>query len=484
MSLLTRYQLLANDLAEAIAHGSLGAGSRLPSIRAAAMQHQVSLNTVTAAYRLLEDRGLVEARPQSGYYVKSALPTPQTPLRDAPGTPATASRTIRDLVAIVLEAQQRDDHIDLALAIPHGQMFYPGEKLGRLTASLLRRTPDMLSHYALPPGSLLLREQIARRALQLGMKLAPDDILLTHGAMEALQLALRAVTKAGDTVGVESPSYFNLYPLLASLGLNVLEIPTHPQHGLSLDALELLLQEQRLAAVIAMPTVHNPLGCTMPLDAKKRLAKLVNHYRVPLIEDALYAELQFTDAPSPAVRSFDTDGWVMVCASYTKTLAPDYRIGWLEAGRFGETVRQLKFASSIAESTLLSEAVGQFLANGGYDHHLRTLRRRYAQQVDTVRGLIARHFPAGTRATQPTGGFLLWLELPQGVDTLALFHAALAERIVIMPGSLYSSSARYAHCLRISCCHEMNARFSNALIRLGELAKIQAGKAQELLPTA
>lgn len=474
MNAPVRYRQLAAELAEAIDRGSLPAGARLPSVRACAAQHALSLNTVTAAYRLLEDRGLIEARPQSGFYVRSSLPALQRPLRARPSG-VRASGELDELMSVVLQCQQREDHVDLALACPRGEMFYPGAKLARLTAALLRRQPQLVGRYALPPGSLRLRTQIARRAKLLGMDLAADDILLTHGAMEALQLALRAVTRAGDTVGIESPSYFNLYPLLASLGLRALEIPTHPQHGLALDALELLLEEKRLQAIVAMPTVHNPLGCSMPLAAKRRLAELVNRHRVPLIEDALYAELQFVEPLQPTVKAFDSEGWVMVCASYTKTLAPDYRIGWLEAGRFAETVRKLKFSSTVAESLLLGETVGAFLESGGYDHHMRALRRRYAAQVDAVRGLIARHFPAGTRATQPAGGFLLWLELPASVDSLALFHAALAERIVIIPGLLYSTGARYRHCLRLSCCYPLDERAGAALRRLGELACALAG---------
>lgn len=474
MSAPVRYRLLADELAAAIALGSLPAGSRLPSVRACAAQHAISLNTVTAAYRLLEDRGLIEARPQSGYYVRSRLPAPQRPLRERPAD--VSGGVPDDLMAVVLECQQREDHIDLALACPQGAVFYPGARLARITAGLLRRRAPLVERYALPPGSARLREQIARRAGLLGMNLAAEDILITHGAMEALQLALRAVTRAGDTVGIESPSYFNLYPLLASLGLKALEIPTHPQHGLALDALELLLEEKRLAAVVAMPTVHNPLGCSMPLAAKRRLAELAARHRVPLIEDILYAELQFVEPLQPTVKAFDREGWVMSCASYTKTLAPDYRIGWLEAGRFRDAVRRLKFSSSVAESQLLAEAVGLFLETGGYDHHLRALRRRYAAQVDSMRGLVARHFPPGTRATQPVGGFLLWLELPATVDSLALFHAALAERILIIPGQLYSNGERFRHCLRLSGCQVLDERFLAALRRVGELACGLAGQ--------
>jgi len=213
------------------------------------------------------------------------------------------------------------------------------------------------------------------------MTLDPDAIILTHGCMEALQLALRAVTQPGNTVGLETPTYFSLLPLLTSLGLQVIEIPTDPNLGLSVDAVEALLAAGALHAIVAMPTVQNPLGSTMPLAAKQRLAALVNRYQVPLIEDALYAELQFNSPLSPTVKSMDENGWVIICSSYTKTLAPDYRIGWVEGGRFGDEIKRLKFSSSISESLLLSEAVAMLLESGGYDHHLRTLRQRYATQV-------------------------------------------------------------------------------------------------------
>ncbi|ANB18864.1 PLP-dependent aminotransferase family protein [Dokdonella koreensis] len=463
-----RYQSLADDLGHAIRSGRLPAGAALPSLRDCAAQRALSLNTVTAAYRLLEDRGLIVARPQSGFYVRSALPEPRQSLRSAPSQAIGSAQD--DLLALVLEARRQPDCLELALACPRGRSFYPGERLARLTHTVLTRQAGVASGYALPPGSLRLREQIALRGQRLGMTLAADDIELTHGATEALQLALRAVARPGDGIGIEAPAYFNLYPLLASLGLKAIEIPTHPRHGLDLDAVERLLEQRQLAALVAMPTVHNPLGCTMPPAAKQRLADLVARHGVPLIEDLVYAELQFADPPEPAVKAFDRDGWVLACSGFSKTLAPDYRVGWLAAGRFAPAVRRLKFASSGAEPLLLGEAVGLYLESGGYAHHLKHLRRLCEAQVATVRGLVADHFPAGTCATQPTGGFLLWIELPAAVDSAALFQAALRERIVILPGRVYSKGTRYRHCIRLSCGQAIDTRFVAAMRTLGRIA--------------
>lgn len=465
-----RYQRLAERLASAIHAGTFPPGSRLPSLRRCAEAHQVSINTVLSSYQRLEDRGLIEVRPQSGYYVRTLLPTLHTPATP-PQTIKAPSDTVLDLIDTVFATQTNPAFTNVSLACPQSIDFYPSGRLSNIMTSLLRQKPQLIGTYPLPPGDPTLRREIARRSLILGMTLQADDITVTHGCMEAIQLALRVVTRPGDCVGLETPTYFYLLPLLASLGLKALEIPTDPQNGLSLDALELMLSEKRLNAIIAMPTVQNPLGFSMPVAAKKRLADLVNTYQVPLIEDGLYAEIQFGKTLSPAVKSFDRGGWVIFCSSFSKTLAPDFRLGWVIGGRFTSALHKLKAVSSMSESGLLSETVAQFLESGGYDHHIRRLRRRYAAQVDAARALIAEYFPNGTRATVPAGGFVFWVEFPEQVDTIALFHRMLAENICVTPGTLYSpNSQRYRNALRLSCCYPFNTRYTHALQRIGEVA--------------
>lgn len=461
------YQSLADEMADAIHTGRLPAGSRLPSLRALAGQRQLSLNTVIAAYRQLEDAGLVTPQPKAGFVVSPRLAEPTRSLRQAPSLATTQTQQL--MMARVLHAQRQPGVVDLAFAGPRGARFYPGARLARSTAQVLRRS-GMVETYARPNGAGTLLEQIVRRGPRMGLHTSAERLILTHGAMEALQLGLRAVTRPGDSVGIEAPSYFNLYPLLANLGLKAIELPTDPRQGLDVDAVAAQLEQGALAAIVAMPSVHNPLGCTMPVAAKQRLAALVNRYRVPLLEDAVYAELQYQEPLAPLVKSFDEDGWVMVCSSFSKTLAPDYRIGWLDGGRFAADIQLLKFQSTGAESRLLGEAVGAFLAAGSYEHHLRSMRRLYSDQVRRVRSLVAQHFPAGTLATQPTGGFLLWVELPRGIDTGVLFEQALAHGVVFMPGQVYSRGARYRHCLRLSCCQELDATYVAAIATVGRLA--------------
>ena len=471
------YQSLAEELRAAINDGRLPAGSRLPSVRESARSRGLSINTVLAAYRQLEARGQLEARPQSGYFVRSRLPSPPPPtlaLHSAQAQPANTA--VLDRITAVVSAQSNPDTIDLSLACPKSSDFYPSKQLSRLVADHARRKPELLTDYSLPPGPILLRREICRHAHDLGMTLEPDNIILTNGCMEALQLALRSVTRPGDTIAIESPTYFNLISLAEHLGLRTIEVPTHPDHGMSLDALELLLSEKRIQAIVTMPSVHNPLGTSMPVTAKQRLATLAQSYRVPVIEDALYAELQYATPLQPTVKSFDRDGWVIICTSYTKTLAPGFRVGWMEAGRFQRTIAGLKFSASLAQPAFFGEVLGAFLETGGYTQHLRRLRRENAAQVDRLRGLIDSSFPVGTRATAPTGGFLVWVELPSGCDGNRLCDDALKRGITITPGSLFSPSGRHHRHLRLSGCHHFTDRHIHALLTLGELAQKQLEK--------
>jgi len=468
------YLSLAEELRSAISDGRLPAGSRLPSVREAARNRNLSINTVLAAYRHLEARGQLEARPQSGYFVRSRLLSPSAPpMHLKPARAQTAEVAVLDRIEAVLAAQSNRDTIDLSLACPKSSDFYPGKPLSRLAADFARRRPELLTDYSLPPGPFVLRREICRHAHDLGMTLEPENIILTNGCMEALQLALRVVTRPGDTIALESPTYFNLISLIDHLGLRAIEVPTHPGQGMALDALELLLAEKRVQAVVTMPSVHNPLGTCMPLAAKQRLAALAQTWRVPVIEDALYAELQYTTPLQPTVKSFDTDGWVILCTSYTKTLAPGFRVGWMEAGRFRRPTAAMKFSASLAQPAFLGEVLGAFLETGGYAQHLRRLRRLYAAQVDRLRGLIDRSFPQGTCATEPTGGFLVWVELPPGCDGNRLCDDALKRGITITPGSLFSPSGRHRSHIRLSACHHFTERHVHALLTLGEFAHEQ-----------
>lgn len=468
------YESLVETLSKAITSGQLSQGTRLPSIREYANSHSISVNSVKSAYRILEDRGLIYARPQAGYFVADLIPELVRAKRTAAIERQDVSHTnIQRMLATILEYQQKGGCTDLAFACPFGELFYPAPRLRKITSQVLRSHRHLQSTYTLPPGSVRLRSQIARRGLQLGMMLSAKDILITHGAMEALSLAIRAATKSGDYVAVETPTFYNLYPMLEGLGRQLVHIPTHPDSGMCLESLKKELDQKKISAVITVPSGHNPLGFTMPESNRKQLANLAHEYQFAVIEDAIYAELQFGEHLVPNIKAFDKEGWIITCGSFTKTIAPDFRIGWLEAGRFGDSVRQLKFASTVSESMLFTETLGLFLENGSYDLHMRHLRRLYKTQIDKVRACIAEYFPTGTCVSRPQCGFILWIELPGSVDSLMLFHAALDEKILCMPGPLCSGSKLFNNCLRLAVCFELDEKHIAGITRLGRLAQKQ-----------
>lgn len=471
------YQELAGRLSHAIRSGSLKAGDRLPSVRRLSRQHQVSIATAVQAYRWLENQRLIEARPKSGYFVLSRGRRLDTPSVSSP--PLSASFVgINHVVMEYLRCSELPGVVPLGCATPSATL-YPGEKLGRLIAAISRRQPEMASNYTMSTGHPALRSAIARRAVEFGCALSEDEVIVTNGCTEALNLALRAVARPGDTIALESPTYFSLLQIIESLGMKALEVPTDPREGISIDALDLATRTpDAVKAVMLISNFSNPLGALMPDGKKARLVALLESRGIPLIEDDIYGEAYFGRARPFVAKAWDRSGNVLLCSSFTKSLAPGYRIGWIAPGRHRTQVEMLKFISSIATPELPQQAIAQFMADGGYDHHLRRMRTAFARQVRQASEAVIEHFPAGCRLTEPEGGFVLWVELPQGVDGVALFQAARAHDIAIAPGPMFTNTGRYRNFIRLNCGHPWTGRMDAAIARLGRLieeAQARAG---------
>jgi len=322
-----------------------------------------------------------------------------------------------------------------------------------------------------------LRQALRRRYALQGVPLADDELVVTNGAMEALNLCLQAVTQPGDVVVVESPTFYAALQALERLGLRAVEVTTDPRDGVDLAALAALLARQKVAACWFMPSLQNPLGALMPAPRKQALVALLAQHGVPLVEDDVYGELYADVRRPPSAKAFDQGGGVLHCSSFSKCLAPGYRVGWAAAGRFAPAVQRLKMMSSLATALPPQLAIADYLAQGGYDRHLRQLRAALAAEQQRALRLIERHFPAGTRVTRPAGGYFLWLELPATVDALALHHQAMAQGISTAPGVLFSADRRFVHHLRLNVGHPGDARIDDALRRLGELASVMLAQA-------
>jgi len=462
------YEQIAGELAEMIERGALRAGDRLPSVRRLSRQRGVSVATVLQAYLSLENRGIVEARPQSGHYVRARrAPVPPEP-RSARVCTTARKVSVRSLTAKVYRALRDPSIVPFGGATISPDLL-PTEKLNRIMSVIARSAGGAGVAYDPPPGCPALRRQIARRAVDWGCALSADDLVTTVGAMEALHLCLRAVARRGDTIAVESPAYYGLLQLIESHGIRAIEIPAHPRNGMDLDVLEEALGHHRIKAVLAIPNFSNPLGALMPDEAKERLVAMLARREIPLIEDDICGDLHFGDVRPRTAKSFDKSGLVMLCSSFSKTVAPGYRVGWVAPGRFREEVEQLKFTQTVGTPTLPQMAIAELLDTGGYDHHLRTLRRRLAAQVARMSEAIAEHFPPGTRISRPAGGMVLWVELPPGTSALELHARALERGICVAPGPIFSAKQRFSSFIRVNCGHPWSDLFDHAVRTLGRL---------------
>lgn len=467
---LNRYEQLAAELADAMSDGRLRPGERLPSVRHTCTARQMSPSTVFQAYALLESRGLVEARPRSGYYVRVQRAVRQGPLRPVQAATQPQAVAVSDLIYDLLDTTRDGDVVPLGSAFPSPALF-PFDALARCGARAMRHMKPAQITGALMAGDWALREALRHRHQQLGMPVPLDEVVITHGAMEALNLCLQAVTRPGDVVVVESPTFYAALQAIERLNLRVMPVATDPVHGVDLDALAQVLARERVAACWFMPSFQNPLGALMPVSRKQALVALLARHRVPLIEDDVYGELFAGVSRPPPAKLFDADGWVLHCGSFSKCLAPGYRVGWAMAGRFTRQVLKLKAMSSLATSLPAQRAIAEYLHQGGYDRHLRGLREALAGQMQRTRRQVVRWFPAGTRVTQPEGGYFLWLELPPDVDALALHHAARTLGISTAPGVLFSAAPPLTHHLRLNTGHPGDVRVDAALRTLGELAR-------------
>uniref|UniRef100_UPI00336599C8 aminotransferase-like domain-containing protein n=2 Tax=Variovorax fucosicus TaxID=3053517 RepID=UPI00336599C8 len=476
------YRRLASHYRGAIEAGSLQAGERMPSLRNLMRLHDISLSTALQLCRTLESDGWAEARDRSGYFVRRPQRLRMTPMDEPPAgqrpDPAQYVGIHARVSAFVAQRRGADIKLNFSIARAAPQ-FYPAEALRAGMTRALRLHPELLA--GVPPlqGDPHFRAVLAKRALAAGMTLAPEEVLVTNGCIEALNLALRAVAKPGDTIAVESPTFYGLLQVLESLGLRALEIPTSPQTGLSIEALELALQTYTdIKAVVVIPHLQNPLGSVMPDAHKQRLVQLCEQQGIALIEDDTYSELLDVDHTPRAIKSWDRGGNagnVIHCASMHKILAPGMRLGWIAAGRWQARVEMLKYAQTRNNEVLSQLGAGAFMATGAYDRHLRRLRTVLRGQRERTAEAIARHFPAGTRLNLPNGGLQLWVEMPKQCASAAVFDAALREGILVAPGWLFSNSARSDHYLRLNCGWPYDDAIDAGLKRLGEIVGAAAG---------
>ncbi len=448
-----KYEQLADEMAELIRSGTFRPGDRIPSIRQMSRRKQVSVSTVMQAYCALEARGLIETRPRSGIFVRTALPRLMPEPRISSPEPDPARVTVEEMVRMIILDAFNPDLVPLGAAYPSPDLMATG-KLARLQAAIARRKGEKSGMYALPPqGALPLRVQIAQRAAAVGCRIRPDELVLTTGCAEAVSLCLRAACRPGDIVAIESPICFDVLQCIEALELRALEIPTHPRNGIRLETLEFAIEHNPVRACIVISNFNNPLGSCIPEERKQALVALLAKHEIPLIENDIFGDIHFGPDRPGICKSYDQKGLVMLCSSFSKTICPGCRVGWVAAGRLLKRIEWLKYTSTMVSATLPQLAFAEFLASGACEQHLRRIRRTYERRVAAMIQVVERSFPEGTRVTRPSGGFLLWLQLPENADAFEVYRRSLQSGIAVTPGHIFSSSDHYQDFIRLNAAH-------------------------------
>ena len=470
-----RYEQIASQIKALIDKGTYLPGDRIPSVRQMSKQQGASISSVLQAYLQLESRGVIEARPQSGFYVRQPaaahLPEPEA---SSPGLDPSQVN-LHDLVMMIMRDTLNPGLVQLGAAMPNLEVL-PTERMNRILARLARQSSKDMHQYHLPPGLEALRVQIARRAVNSGCQLSPNDIVVTSGGTEAIDLCLHAVCKPGDIVAIESPMYFGTLQIIEVHGLRALEIPTNPRDGISLDALQFAIEHNPIKAVLTISNFSNPLGSCIPDEKKKELVELLARYDIPVIDNDVSGEIYFTDKRPHVTKAYDKKGLVMLCSSFSKDISPALRVGWVAPGRYKNVVEWLKFTLSASTPTLAQIAIAEFMENGGYDHQIRRIRREYANNVAVLSQAVVRAFPEGTRVTRPSGGYVLWVQLPENVDSLELYSMALKGGITITPGYLFSPTNQFPNFIRLNAA-AWNLPIERAMNNLGRMVSQLAERA-------
>lgn len=468
------YNEIADNIASKIKTGVLQAGERLASVRLLSREHGISINTAKRVFLELEAQSLVQSRPQSGYFV-SPLPYLKLPLPQASQPLPTANITEpNELIDSVYSNMGNKELTLLSIGVPSGNLL-PLAKLKKEVVLATRALKEGGTEYEPLQGNVKLRRMIAARSLAWEGHLKESDVVTTAGCMNALTLCLMALTKPGDTVAMESPCYPGILQLALSLRLKVLEVATDPVKGVDLDSLKALLPQINVCLLV--PNFNTPLGYCMPDEQKKDVVMLLEKHDIPLIEDDTYGDLYFGTERPKCCKSFDNKGNVLYCGSVSKTLAPGYRVGWVAPGKYKEQIMRLKMIHALSSTSLINEAVGNFLMTGRYENHLRHLRKTLQENYQRYALAIAEFFPVGTKISRPQGGLALWVEFPEGIDTATLYNYAMKKQISIAPGRMFTLQEQFHNCMRLCIGLPWTDDLRLTLKQIGNLAKWMVTKA-------
>jgi DNA-binding transcriptional MocR family regulator len=453
---------LANHLKSMIIKGIWKAHEKLPSLRSQCEQSGLSLITVMNAYHELEAQGLIYSKEKSGYFVAE---------RHSLKNVHHHKVEINSVVFHYLKSIQADSMVPFGSAFPNSQLLYSAkliQTLGQLAKHRLsyEQTPS------LPPGNFSLRHLIAQRYCMQGIVTDPSDIVITSGGLDALNLSLQAMTQVGDYILLQQTIFYGAWQAAERLGLKVITIPEHPEHGIDLDAFQNAIENYPIKVCWLMLNCQNPIGFTVPDDIKFKLFKLLEKHKIYLIEDDVYEELYFGHKKPLSIKSFDQDNLILHCSSFSKTLGSGFRVGWVHAGKFSEKIQHIQLMSTLSANSFIQNALVEFLSHRHYDKHLKMLRMSLEKNKKMFYQFLKQHLPSECSVHYYPSGYFLWIELPEGIDSMQIYETMLIENISIAPSQLFNANfSKKNNYLRLNCSFNLDDKNKFALIQLTELIK-------------
>ncbi|WP_316821558.1 PLP-dependent aminotransferase family protein [Pedobacter gandavensis] len=446
-----RYEEISSEIAHNITEGRLKPGHKLPSVRRLKQQYKAGLTTVQKAYELLMIMGLVESIPKSGYYVALPGKPDKYTQHTVPNQNRVRDELFKNNLRAVTASQdlkQRHRLTEFNVATPD-DIFIPQKMILRSMQQVIREKGTQLLRYYPSNGAETLKEHIVKRAALNHAHFDAEGLIITDGALQAFYIALAAVTQPGEAVAVESPCVFSMLQVLTSLKLKIVEIPVLDPNGFDLDFLQETLRTIPIKAIVVSPNFHNPTGLLMSDENKRKLLEIAKEKEIPIIENDVYGDLNFSDHRPGNISAMDDSGLVMTFSSYAKTLASGIRLGWLFTGRFFKEAEQIKFALGSTVAPIYQETMLKILSSSSYDRHLHSFRRKLAGQCYQTIAIISSHFPERTLISTPKGGYSIWLKMDQEMDLTKFYTSCEKIGLRFTPGSTFSYSNAFEQYFRI-----------------------------------
>jgi DNA-binding transcriptional MocR family regulator len=479
---LPLYTQIANQLRELITAGTLKVGDRLPPNRELAKSLGVNRTTVTTAYAELAADGLLDSRVGSGTYITAVPAGTQTEQIRAPKPPAPMPWDA------LLTTQSRDNWlnevaryrsvgsvISLASALPQAELF-PLEDLRRCVDHVLRTRGRSLLQLGATSGYEPLQEYIVNQMALTGIAVTADQLLITNGCQQSLDLIRRILVAPGEEVALENPTYPGAVSVFCGSDAKYTSVPVGA-NGIDLNVLEDILDQRRPKLIYVVPSFQNPTGVTMDLGARRRLIEIALKYRVPIVEDDIYRELRYDGPELPPLKALDEHGMVIYICSFSKVGFPGLRVGWVAAPRIViDHLNQAKQRCDLHASLLAQAAIHEFARRGLLARHIRRVKRAYRERRDAMLHALERHFPDDSSWSRPEGGMAVWVKLPDSLDPGQLLHHALENGVAFIPGDHFFSSLPHQSFVRLSFTMESPAAIEEAVKRLGSMVKARMSK--------